>query len=70
MSKKSGEIMSRNSVFLTDKDQALLSKVNSLLEEIIETLETSENGNAMKFIKEAEKQTFMMSLAYITEPIT
>jgi len=46
--------MSSSSVLLTDEDRALLSKVSSLLEEIIETLDISEDENAMKSIREAE----------------
>jgi len=47
--------MSRSSVLLTDEDRALLLKVSSLLEEIIETLEILEDEDAMKSIKEAEE---------------
>jgi len=47
--------MSRSSVLLTDEDRALLLKVNSLLEEIIETLDILEDEDAMKSIKEAEE---------------
>ena len=47
--------MPRSSVLLTDEDRALLLKVSSLLEEIIETLSILENENAMKSIKEAEE---------------
>jgi len=47
--------MSGSSVLLTDEDRALLLKVSSLLEEIIETLEILEDEDAMKSIKEAEE---------------
>jgi len=47
--------MSRNSVLLTDEDRALLLKVSSLLEGIIETLDILEDEDAMKSIKEAEE---------------
>lgn len=47
--------MPRSSVLLTDEDRALLLKVSSLLEEIIETLGILENENAMKSIKQAEE---------------
>jgi len=46
--------MSRGSVLLTDEDRALLLKINTLLEELIETLEILEDKNTMKAIKEAE----------------
>ena len=47
--------MSSTSVLLTNEDRALLSKVRSLLEEIIETFEILEDRDAMKSIKEAEE---------------
>jgi len=47
--------MSKSNVLLTDEDRALLLKVSSLLEEIIETLEILEDEDAMKSIKEAEE---------------
>lgn len=47
--------MSRSSFLLTDDDRALLLKVSSLLEEIIETFEILEDKNAIKSIKEAEE---------------
>jgi len=47
--------MSRSSVLLTDEDRALLLKVSSLLEEIIETLDILEDEDAMKSVKEAEE---------------
>ena len=47
--------MSRGSVLLTDEDRALLLKINTLLEELIETLEILEDENTMKAIKEAEE---------------
>jgi len=42
-------------VLITNEDRALLLKVSSLLEEIIETLDILENEDAMKSIKEAEE---------------
>jgi len=47
--------MPRGSVLLTDEDRALLLKINTLLEELIETLEILEDENTMKAIKEAEE---------------
>jgi len=49
-----GEVMPRGSVLLTNEDRALLLKINTLLEELIETLEILEDANTMKAIKEAE----------------
>jgi hypothetical protein len=46
--------MPRGSVLLTDEDRALLLKINTLLKELIETLEILEDEDAMKAIKEAE----------------
>jgi len=45
----------KSNVLLTDEDRALLLKVSSLLEEIIETLEILEDEEAMKSIREAEE---------------
>jgi len=47
--------MSRSSTLLTNEDRALLLKVSSLLEEVIETLDVLEDEDAMKSIKEAEE---------------
>jgi len=47
--------MSRSSTLLTNEDRALLLKVSSLLEEVIETLDILEDEDAMKSIKEAEE---------------
>jgi PHD/YefM family antitoxin component YafN of YafNO toxin-antitoxin module len=47
--------MPRGSVLLTDEDRALLLKINTLMEELIETLEILEDENTMKDIKEAER---------------
>ena len=47
--------MPRSSVLLTDEDRALLLKVSSLLEEIVETLDILEDEDAMKSIREAEE---------------
>ena len=52
---KFGESMSRSKALLTDEDRALLLKVSSLLEEIIETLDILEDEDAMKSIREAEE---------------
>jgi hypothetical protein len=46
--------MSEGSVLLTDEDRALLLKVSSLLEEIIETLDIPEDEDAMKSLREAK----------------
>jgi len=50
-----GDFMSRSPSLLTDEDRALLLKVSSLLEEIIETLAIIEDKEAMKSIREAEE---------------
>ncbi len=50
-----GEFMSRSSTLLTDEDRALLLKVSSLLEEVIETLDILEDKDTMKSIEEAEE---------------
>ena len=42
-------------MLLTDGDRALLLKVSNLLEEIIETFEILKDEEAIKSIKEAEK---------------
>jgi len=47
--------MSRSSTLLTDEDRALLLKVSSLLEEVIETLDILEDKDTMKSIEEAEE---------------
>jgi len=47
--------MSREGVLLTDEDRTLLLKMNTLLEELIETLEILEDEDTMKAIKEAEE---------------
>jgi len=47
--------MAGSSVLLTDEDRALLLKVSSLLEEIIETLEILEDEETMKSIKQSEE---------------
>jgi len=47
--------MSGSRVLLTDEDRALLLKVSSLLEEIIETFDILEDEDAMKSIREAEE---------------
>lgn len=40
---------------LTNEDRALLIKVSSLLEEIIETINVQEDRETMKAIKQADK---------------
>jgi hypothetical protein len=47
--------MPGSKVLLTDEDRALLLKVSSLLEEIIETLDILEDEDTMKSIKNAEE---------------
>jgi len=47
--------MPRSSVLLTDENRALLLKVSSLLEEIIETIDILEDEDAMKSVKQAEE---------------
>jgi hypothetical protein len=42
-------------VLLTDNDRALLVKVSSLLEEIVETFSILEDRKAMSCLKQAEK---------------
>lgn len=47
--------MSRSGVLLTDEDRALLLRVSSLLEEVIETLDILEDEEAIKAIRESEE---------------
>lgn len=47
--------MPRSSTLLTDEDRALLFKVSSLLEEVIETLDILEDKDTVKSIEEAEE---------------
>jgi|CryGeyStandDraft_6_1057127.scaffolds.fasta_scaffold08726_2 hypothetical protein len=47
--------MSEGSVLLTDEDRALLLKVSSLLEEIIETFDILEDEDTMKSLREAKE---------------
>jgi len=42
-------------VLLTDKDRALLVKVSSLLEEVVETFSILEDKKALSCLKQAEK---------------
>lgn len=42
-------------VLLSDEDRALLLKVSSLLEELLETLNVLQDEEALKAIKEAEE---------------
>lgn len=44
-----------DSVLLTKEDKALLLRVSSMLEEILETLEFLEDEDTMKSMKEAEE---------------
>lgn len=50
-----GEVMVAGDFLLTDKDRALLLRVNSLLEELLETLDVLEDEEAMNSIREAEE---------------
>ena len=47
--------MSGSSVLLTDEDRALLWKVSSLLEGIVETLEILKDEDTIESIKQAEE---------------
>ncbi len=42
-------------ILLTDEDKALLVKVSSLLEEVVETFSILEDKKAMACLKQAEK---------------
>lgn len=42
-------------VLITDEDRTLLTKVSSLLEELVETINVLEDPEAMKAMKEAAK---------------
>ncbi|MEM3718686.1 MAG: hypothetical protein QXD45_01490 [Candidatus Bathyarchaeia archaeon] len=42
-------------VLLSDEDRALLLRVSSLLEELLETLDVLEDEEAIKAVKEAEE---------------
>jgi len=42
-------------VLITDEDRTLLAKVSSLLEELVETINVLEDPEAMKAIKQADK---------------
>jgi len=42
-------------VLLTDEDKALLLRVSSLLEELLETLDLLEDEEAMESVREAEE---------------
>ena len=46
---------SQNGSLLTEDDRALLVKVSSLLEEIIETFEIQNNETAMNAIRDSEE---------------
>jgi len=43
------------SILLTDEDRALLVKVSSLLEEVVETFTILEDKEAMSCLKQAER---------------
>jgi hypothetical protein len=47
--------MSGSGVLLTDEDRALLLKVSSLLEEIVETLEILKDEDTVESIRQAEE---------------
>jgi antitoxin YefM len=46
---------SENGALLTEDDRALLLRVSSLLEEVVETLDILKDEEAMKAIREAEE---------------
>ncbi len=48
-------MVSENSSLITDKDRALLLKVSTLLEELIETFDILKDKEAMTAIREAEE---------------
>jgi len=48
-------LVSENSSLITDKDRALLLKVSTLLEELIETFDILKDKEAMTAIREAEE---------------
>jgi len=50
-----GVAMSGSGVLLTDEDRALLLKVSSLLEEIVETLEILKDEDTVESIRQAEE---------------
>lgn len=50
-----GVSMSGSGVLLTDEDRALLLKVSSLLEEIVETLEILKDEDTVESIRQAEE---------------
>jgi len=47
--------MATGRFLLSDEDRALLLRVSSLLEELLETLDVLEDKEALKAIKEAEE---------------
>jgi PHD/YefM family antitoxin component YafN of YafNO toxin-antitoxin module len=47
--------MSEDGVLLTEEDRALLLKVSSLLEEIIETFDVLRDEETMRSVREAEE---------------
>ena len=47
--------MVASGVLLSDEDRALLMRVSSLLEELLETLDVLEDKEAMRSIREAEE---------------
>ena len=49
------DIMVASGVLLSDEDRALLMRVSSLLEELLETLDVLEDKEAVRSIREAEE---------------
>ncbi len=49
------DLVSRSSSVMNDEDRALLLRVNALLEELIETFDILEDGEAMRSIRESEE---------------
>lgn len=49
------DLVSQGSSVMTDEDRALLLRVNALLEELIETFDILEDGEAMRSIRESEE---------------
>ncbi len=49
------DLVSQGSSVMNDEDRALLLRVNALLEELIETFDILEDGEAMRSIRESEE---------------
>lgn len=47
------DLVSRGSSVMNDEDRTLLLRVNALLEELIETFDILEDGEAMRSIRES-----------------